>query len=688
MALYATPLNGPLYHTARFSSYGRPQLHQRIAYDESLLQTITELVSSAETTTINAAKAVQEAQNALSAAQTWLVTSRKVYEGYRQEHLRLKETVARARALLCTTAACLPDELIVHIASFFVLEGRRAHPEPVIAPDVTPGTPIEENASIWDDTACRAYPLAMSQVCRRWRVAVLGSPRLWAYQMPLKSPPLANLFALRAGSCSLDVVWTNIASSDSSSVAIFGQTVDRWRSLRAKISSSLGDSYPFTSAGSHSALTTLFLSANSFGKAPAFSTSHLKLMPNLEKLELSNVQLSVPPPFRHPKPIELAIKYGGVISFRAKDMEDISIVFPNLKRFKLSIRGPYINKVSPPNTPEQAIIPYSFPSLEELDISAKDLSHSLSRFHSAYLPRLATLRLRDNGLPAAATFFQHLVRSRAPLTSLSLTDYSPNAIKAYRGSRTVEHLAIAPLTKAVDILKPSPFNPPVSPTSPSHVKDSSISFPKVTRVTIQPLAVVPDGGIGRHETSLLSHLAQVVRERNRTIMGTSSLHSNTPSDMEERARGQVDAKAAMMVGFGKAVEKQGETLSGRKSEERLREREGVLPMGDDTMASQPSVGAYLTRDLPPLPPASPPSSGPQSPHSHLRSRSHSVKSIGEQYGVGARKRRLTMNGMAAVPILEVEYTPVRPKGQAAMEEVYSALVEGRMRWKEIGMDGW
>ncbi|KAG8824833.1 hypothetical protein FRC18_010433 [Serendipita sp. 400] len=412
-------------------------------------------------------------------------------------------------------------------------------------------------------------------------------------------------------------------------------------------------------------------------------------MPNLETLDLSNVQLSAPPPFRHQKAIDLTIKYGGVISFRAKDMEDISIVFPNLRRFRLSIRGPYINRVSPPRTPEQTIIPYSFPALEELDISAKDLSHSLSRLQGAYLPRLATLRLRDNGLPVAASFFQHLTRSRAPLSSLTLTDCSLSAIMPFRGSRTVEHLGIELLKQAVEILRPLPSTPsssPVSPISPSLAKDSVIAFPKVTRLTISPLPAVPESGKSRHESSLLPYLAQVIRDRNRAIMGTSPPHTRSSSDKEDRMREQADTKAGMMVGFGKAVERSSEGGE-QRGEDRATEG-GAMPMtSDDTLVNQPVMNSYLTRDLPPLPPPSPPFSSPRSPRSPLRSRSQSVRSIGD-YGAGTRKRRLTMTGMAAVPILDVEYTPLRPKGQSAMEEVYSALVDGRMRWKELGMEGW
>jgi hypothetical protein len=59
----------------------------------------------------------------------------------------------------------------------------------------------------------------------------------------------------------------------------------------------------------------------------------------------------------------------------------------------------------------------------------------------------------------------------------------------------------------------------------------------------------------------------------------------------------------------------------------------------------------------------------------------------DQRRVSVLDKRRAWNGVAMVPILEVEYTPLRSKGRAAMEEVYDVLVESRKMWMGLGFEG-
>jgi hypothetical protein len=135
----------------------------------------------------------------------------------------------------------------------------------------------------------------------------------------------------------------------------------------------------------------------------------------------------------------MTIHYTSIISLREKDMNDITIVFLNHSAFSLHIRGPYLNKharqTSNRNTTDTLgdgnQMPFSFPDLESLDISAKDLDHFLARFQENLVPCPEELTIRDNGLPAASTFFFHVVRSRVPLSTLELSDYSDVATRIF-----------------------------------------------------------------------------------------------------------------------------------------------------------------------------------------------------------------------------------------------------------------
>lgn len=663
------------------------QLKGRIASDEALLRTITDLEASAKKTASNASRAVQEAQSALLAAHAWLSSAVATYESYRQEAQRIAAMVAKSRRLLAWTPALLPDDLIVYIAAMCVEEERdavrRRWPEFGLA---SRSARKEESStrpmlgSIW-----WLYPMAISQVCQRWRTAALGSPRLWAYKDNLggiKSNALLDLISLRSGLCEIDVLWNLNAQ-----VPTVDPRIEMARTLDLVLPSKNVHPYPFSTHSS--ALTSLSIRAASPERPSTFSASHLLQMPNLTKLELVNVQLLAPPPHRHAPLMDLTIRYSGVISFRAKDMEDISIVFPRLRKFSLYIRGPYINKPPSPVSPtDQPPVPYSFPDLEYLDINSKDLSHSLSRFQGAFLPKLSSLRLRDNVLPSATTFFHHLVRSRVPLTTLGLTDFTSPGIKAFCGNRGIETLMVELCMPAVDALRPTSLvpSPPTSPLSPvttlppNVLADLTLTFPKVTKVIILPPPAAIEGSLGRIEAVVLTSLAHAIRERNVAVLGprVESTSPTKPSMSPTRGDGEsTKAKRKMSsaemsgVGFGKAATN--------------KDQEGIPMKSDDTLveSTAPSSPSGTSSVLTAFPP--PPSSTLNmltKPLPHVPAR------WTQTFGTSSRPRRGTVSSLAALPIFEVEYTPNRGRGKIALEEVYAALVDGRQRWMEIGMGAW
>lgn len=664
----------PMNHRYSFSMTP-DQIRNRVACDEALLKAISGLEADAKLTASNASRAVHEAQNALLAAHAWLASAMATYESYRLEHLRLTEMVARSRSLLSLAASSLPDELVIQIAQMCVDEARE--------PLYDGRTAFEDGSgeSAWN--VGWVYPMAMSQVCRRWRIAILGCPRLWAYKdnlAPRTSSSLSDLIMLRSGACTIDALWNGSLSSPSTNL-----NLERWRTLKVLIPTFTAEPYPFSSSGTCTSLTTLSVSAFASIKArpPTFSSNYLSQMPTLSRLELIDVQFAAPPPYRHNIPIDLSIRYNNVISFREKDMADIAIVFPKLRKFSLHIRGPYFNKPTAINQHDSnslndslhsASLPFNFPELEALDISAKDLSHSLTRMNGGFLPKLAYLRLRDNALSASTGFFQHLVRSRVPLNTLSLTDFSPSASAIFRNYRGITALEFELSKVAIEALRPTlilandgppqlpPLPPiftssPVSPTpppTPSSLPSMSVSFPYVSTITLLPPSKANTGGnVGKYEVAPLQSLARVIRQRTDAIAKSSGITvlkekelPKLPPPETEDSPPSPATKDLDVKGKGKEEEKEQPMMS------------------DDTLVDFEPAGTM---------------------------RSGAGGQDGWVFGhnkvwSGERARRMTVSGasvLGMVPIMDVKYTPLRTKGRAAMEEVYSALVESRHTWGKL-----
>lgn len=633
------------------------QLRKRVATDEALLDAISKLESDAKITASNASRAVHEAQTALLAAHAWLASAMATYESYRLEHLRLTEMVARSRSLLHLAAASLPDELIVQIAQMCVEDAR----EPLYNGRlVFEGGPGEVKWNVgW------VYPLALSQICRRWRMAVLGCPRLWAYRDNLArlSPSLLSLISLRSGSCTLDVVWNGSTTGEDNSPST--SQIHSWRSLKVFIPTPSTEPLPLSSTTRCTSLSSLSLRASHKMRAPAFASHFLSQMPALTKLELLDVHFLAPPPYRHDRPIDLSIRYNGVISFREKDMNDISIVFPKLRKFSLHIRGPYINKPSANHgfssegsiatsgsNSEPTQQPFQFPELTALDISAKDLSHSLVRLNNAYLPKLSYLRLRDNGLGAAIPFFQHLVRSGVPLDTLSLTDFSPRASAVFRNHEGITGLEFELTKVAVEALRPQtqggdtelPAIAGFSPT-PTTPPTPPITFPYVSTITLLPPSPATAGGsVGKSEAVPLQLLARAIRERTELIIKTSG---GTVLREKELPRPPVEENDV-----GAKMDQEGE-----------KDQAGPMRSNDSFVNNEPA-GTMTSV------------TGKQDGRVFGHSRVWS----------GERARRMTVTGksvLGMVPILDVKYTPLRSRGRTAMEEVFNALVDSRRSWGRL-----
>ncbi|PVF93339.1 hypothetical protein CPB86DRAFT_114494 [Serendipita vermifera] len=759
----------PLYysHHRRFSYGISPdQIRRRVVSDEALLRTITTLEADAKLTAANASRAVNEAQTALLAAHAWLSSAMATYESYRLEHLRLAEVVARSRSLLRLVPSSLPDELIIQIAELCLEDARERllasrQPHSRVPSDESRQESVSAKSPVYS-----VYPFSLSQICQRWRSAILSCPRLWAYKNNLAIPtstPLADLIALRAGTCTVDTMWTvnnQNSSSPTSTTSTQHPDIDKWRTLQIVMPTGTTNSFPFSGAGKCQSLTSLRLFASAQTHAPLFATSHLSGMPQLTKLELVDVHLVAPPPYRHNLPIELSIRYDGVISFRAKDMADIAIVFPKLRKFNLYIRGPYINRKTsniansndangngaPNNNNNNSTpLPFSFPELESLDISAKDLSHSLTQFQGAFLPRLSYLRLRDNGLSASSTFFNHLIRSRVPLATLAITDISPNTtklIKLHRGIQTLQlelnkslfeilrtftsTTAPSPTSAQTSLPTPPSANIVASPASPflpfqisSAEKETLLAFPNVSKICLRP-PVAGEGSIGKLETSTLQALASIIRERNAYIFDSVKSTMGVPRTLSEKIGAVLEEKAVLKSPLPDPPSVKETTEKAAVEEEKQGQQQAPQPMTSEDTLVDVDIGPpadTLTLSAFPVPPASlppPTSSSPRTPIQGLptqrrmpsidipkwsptmsRASFHVAnKASMEQTHTRSRRgssavvdKRRAWNGVAMVPILEVEYTPLRSKGRVAMEEVYDVLVESRKMWMGLGFEG-
>jgi hypothetical protein len=381
-------------------------------------------------------------------------------------------------------------------------------------------------------------------------------------------------------------------------------------------------------------------------------------MPKLTKVSLHDVQFLSPPPYRHPHHIDLTIRYTSIISFRGKDMNDIAIVFPNLRTFSLHIRGPYLSKhirqastennSDGPNGANQ--MPFSFPDLESLDISAKDLDHSLARFQGSFLPRLKKLTLRDNGIPAATNFFSHLVRSHVPLSILGLSDYSDKATRVFRMYPGIKALEVPLSAASLEVLrpattKPPPIGSPLGAPMTVHGKGNTspiLSFPSTETLILAPPIEDTGGSVGKLEGATLKELANIVRERNVAVFGMYSVEMTVDSTGVKLGDGRLDA-----------ADGGGETKQNEPME------------SEDTLVDIP---VHTTPKASPL-------------------------LLSDAAG-GTSKRGRTLGALEAVPILDVQYLtageamsgPISKRGRVAMEDVNKALVDGRKSWKYLGFD--
>ncbi|KIM27642.1 hypothetical protein M408DRAFT_70847 [Serendipita vermifera MAFF 305830] len=640
------------------------QIHRQVAGDEDVLRKMVDLFDAARITVTNASRAVVDAQNALLAARAWLVSAQATSESYRRELLRLTEMTGCSLSRLRGAPTALPSEILVQIAQLCVDEARERL-EWMGSKGIS-WTGKDRNRWI--------YPVTLSQVCKEWRRAILGCPALWSYLdnlVPAVSSPLSKLIRLRSGYSTLESLWSTSSAPPSKS-RLETTRYKRWSTLRLIHPTTIGDNVPaipFSRSTHFASLTSIFLTAPPQKRPPYFSTCHLPSMPKLTKIELHDVQFLAPPPYRHPNRMDLTIRYTSVISFRDRDMADIAIVFPNLQNFTLNIRGPYVNRhrrfISDASIDEQPNgvtqkPSFSFPALESLDISARDLTHSLSRFQGAFIPRLKILRLRDNGLPAAATFFIHLVRSRTSLSTLGLSDYSYTASKVFRSHRGIRVLEVPFSEEAIQILQPSlvdafpavPAVPASAATSPLKRKPSllpGLAFPSVATLVLSSPPVengTMGESVGRVERTILNGLTEIVKKRNAMILETYSTKT---------------VSAAPPVPVPETY-----TTTGKRGGE----SEGPFTSAE-TLVNPPTP--VLTS---------------QSPTSLTRKSSISSLSI---CSVGTKRRG--NGGLTLVPVQEVHFPvtrgvisrPISRRGRVAMEQLYDVLVEGRKAWTQLGV---